>query len=309
MEDYPRTLMEFESRFASEEACRDYLIRLRWPDGVRCQRCRASKVWATGRGLYHCAMCATQTSALSGTIFQDTKRDLRLWFRAMWYVTNQKSGISALGLQKALGLGSYHTAWEWLHKLRSVMVRTGRQKLSGSVEVDEAYFGGPEPGKRGRGAAGKALVFVAAEVEGRGIGRIRLKRISDTSARTLSSAVEEAVEPGSRVLTDGWRGYNDLTVLGYGREIIRQEAVLGDNLLPGANRVVSLVKRWILGAHQGRVSSKHLDAYLDEFTFRFNRRTSQWRGKLFYRLVQQAVAKEAAPIKRKTAPASGNTRN
>lgn len=298
MEDYPRTLMEFERRFASEDACRDYLVRLRWPDGVRCRRCRKAKMWTTDRRLYHCAACGTQASVLAGTIFQDTKRDLRLWFRAMWYVTNQKSGVSALGLQRTLGLGSYHTAWEWLQKLRTTMVRPGKERLSGSVEVDEAYFGGPEPGKRGRGSGGKTLVLVAVEAQGRRIGRIRLKRIPDASSQTLEAAVKGAVEPGGRVLTDGWRGYNGLTALGYKHQIIRQEAVLGDNLLPGANRVVSLVKRWLLGAHQGRVSVKYLDAYLDEFTFRFNRRTSQWRGKLFYRLVQQAVGRNAVPVGR-----------
>lgn len=299
MEDYPRTLMELERRFASEEACRNYLVRLRWPGGVQCQRCQSTKMWVTSRDLYHCAACGYQTSVLSGTIFQDTKQDLRLWFRAIWYVTNQKSGVSALGLQRTLGLGSYRTAWEWLHKLRTAMVRPDRDKLSGTVEVDETYLGGPKPGKRGRGSDGKTLVFVAAEVDGRHIGRIRLKQVPDASAQSLEPVVQEAVESGSRVLTDGWGGYNGLTSLGYGRDIIRQEAVMGDNLLPRANRVVSLLKRWLLGIHQGRVSAQYLDAYLDEFTFRFNRRTSRWRGKLFYRLVQQAVEMDAAPVGRR----------
>ncbi|MGH7376358.1 MAG: IS1595 family transposase, partial [Candidatus Methylomirabilales bacterium] len=153
--------MEFERRFASEEACRAYLVHLRWPEGIHCRRCQGTKVWPTDRGVYHCAACGFQTSVLAGTIFQDTKADLRLWFRAMWYVTNQKSGISALGLQRALGLGSYRTAWLWLHKLRAAMVRPGRDRLTGTVEVDETYLGGPKPGKHGRGAAGKALIVVA----------------------------------------------------------------------------------------------------------------------------------------------------
>lgn len=297
VDDSPRTLMELERRFASEEACRAYLARLRWPEGVQCLRCQQPKVWPTERGLYHCARCGFQTSVLAGTIFQDTKADLRLWFRAMWYVTNQKSGVSALGLQRALGLGSYRTAWTWLQKLRTAMVRPGRDRLGGIVEADETSLGGPKPGKPGRGASGKVLVSVIAQVDGRRIGRIRLRRIPDASAKSLERAVEAAVEPGTTVRTDGWQGYRRLGELGYHHEIVREEAEVGQHLLPRVNRVVALLKRWLLGIHQGRVSVAHLDAYLDEFTFRFNRRTSRWRGKLFYRLVQQAVCIEAVPAR------------
>jgi len=282
VDDYPRTLMEFERRFASEEACRTYLVQLRWPEGVRCLRCQHATVWPTQRGLYHCARCGFQTSVLAGTIFQDTKRDLRLWFRGMWYVTNQKAGVSALGLQRALGLGCYQTAWTWLQKLRAAMVRPGRDRLAGIVEADEAYLGATKPGKRGRGAAGKALVSVIAQVDGRRIGRVRLRRIPDASARSLERAVQAAVEPGSVVRTDGWVGYNGLGECGYVHDIVREEAAVGQPLLPRVNRVVALFKRWLLGVHQGAVTPAYLDAYLDEFTFRFNRRTSRWRGKLFY---------------------------
>ena len=293
MEDYPRTLMEFERRFATEEACRTYLVQLRWPEGVRCLRCRAPSVWATARGLYHCTFCSFQTSALAGTIFQGTRHSLRLWFRAMWYITSQKSGVSALGLQRVLGLGSYRTAWRWLHKLRYAMVRPGRDRLAGTVEVDEAFLGGPRAGKHGRGAAGKVLVVVAAQVEGPRIGRIRLRRVSGASALQLERAVQEAVEPGSLVQTDGLRSYSRLSARGYRHEVLRQEtALVGENLLPRVNRVVALLKRWLLGTHQGAIRPPYLDYYLDEFAFRFNRRTSRWRGKLFYRLVQQAVAVE-----------------
>ena len=166
MEDYPRTLMEFEQRFNSEDACREYLFQLRWPDGFRCPRCQHNEAWQTERGLYHCRNCNLQTSVMAGTMFQDTRKPLRLWFRAMWYVTNQKHGVSALGLKSTLGLGSYRTAWTWLHKLRYAMVRPGRDHLAGIVEVDEAYLGGEKPGKRGRGAAGKALVVIAAQEDG-----------------------------------------------------------------------------------------------------------------------------------------------
>lgn len=290
--------MEFERQFASEEACREYLVRLRWPEGIRCRRCQGTKVWSTDRGLYHCADCGFQTSVLAGTIFQDTKADLRLWFRAMWYVTNQKSGVSALGLQRTLGLGSYRTAWTWLQKLRAAMVRPGREQLTGTVEVDETYLGGPKPGKHGRGASGKTLIVVAAQVDGPRIGRIRLRRVRDTSAPSLEHAVQAAVAPGSVVRTDGLPSYSRLSERGYVHAVVRKEAAVGDNLLPRVNRVVALLKRWLLGIHQGRVSTAHLDAYLDEFTFRFNRRTSRWRGKLFYRLAQQAVVVDARPAQR-----------
>lgn len=230
----------------------------------------------------------------AGTIFQDTRKPLGQWFQAIWHVTNQKHGVSALGLQAALGLGSYHTAWTWLHKLRRAMVRPGRDRLSGLVEVDEVYVGGERPGKTGRGAESKTLVLVAAqEAAPRRVGRIRLRRISDAAMMTLHEAIQECVEPGSAVRTDGWGGYNNLEMVGYARRIARKDASVGEDALPLVGRVASLLKRWLLGTHQGAVRPSHLDYYLDEFTFRFNRRTSKSRGLLFYRLVQQAVATPA----------------
>lgn len=290
MEDYPRTLVDLEQRFATEEACLEYLFRLRWPEGFRCPRCGHGKAWLTKRGLHHCTGCGLQTSVIADTIFQDTKKPLRLWFRAIWHLTSQKYGANALGLQRVLGLGSYRTAWTWLHKLRRAMVRPGRERLSGTVHVDETFIGGEKPGTGGRGAAGKVLVVVAVEVKKGKAGRIRLRRVPDASARSLGGAIKEAVEPGSTVLTDGWQGYQGLSGIGYVHEVARQQPELGRNLLPKVNRVVALLKRWLLGTYQGRVQPSHLDYYLDEFTFRFNRRTSRSRGKLFYRLVQQAAA-------------------
>jgi transposase-like protein len=297
MEDYPKTILEFEERFATEEACREYLSKLRWPDGFRCSRCGGHKGWPLNRDLYECANCGFQTSVTAGTIFQDTKKPLGLWFRAIWYVVGQKNGVSALGLQRVLGLGSYHTAWTWLHKLRRAMVRPGRDRLSGTVEVDETYVGGEKPGKRGRGAAGKTLVVIAVEDKGNRLGRIRLRQVADASADSLIAAVKESVEPGSTVRTDGWSGYASLASKGYAHTVVRQDADVGDNLLPLANRVAALLKRWLLGTHQGAVHPSHLAYYLDEFTFRFNRRTSRSRGMLFYRLVQQAVQVDAVPRK------------
>ncbi|MFH1672759.1 MAG: IS1595 family transposase [Pseudomonadota bacterium] len=297
MEDYPRTLGEFDARFGSEEACRAYLFQLRWPDGFVCPRCQATTAWGTKRALIVCGSCGYQASVTAGTIFEGTHKPLRMWFHAIWWVTSQKTGASALGLQRVLGLGSYYTAWTWLHKLRRAMVRPGRDRISGVVEVDESYIGGEKSGKRGRGAAGKALVVIAAQIDGTRIGRIRLRRIPDASAKSLEDAIREGVEPGSAVRTDGWKGYNGLNCIGYIHDVVREEADVGDSLLPRCHRVASLLKRWMMGTHQGAISPEHLDYYLDEYTFRFNRRTSRYRGKLFYRLIQQAVAVEASPYK------------
>jgi transposase-like protein len=297
VEDYPRTLAEFEASFPTDAACRDYLFRLRWPDGFRCPRCGHGKAWPLGRVVFECAGCGCQTSVIAGTIFQDTHTPLTLWFRAIWWVISQKTGASALGLQRLLGLGSYQTAWAWLHKLRRAMVRPGRDRLTGRVEVDETYFGGVRPGKRGRGAAGKALIVVAAQEDGHGIGRIRMRRIPDASAASLQPFIVEAIAPGTVLHTDGWEGYTGLDRNGYVHEVTVRKAGATE-LLPRVHRVVALLKRWLLGTHQGAVSQAHLDYYLDEFTFRFNRRASRYRGKLFFRLVQQAVAVEPTPYAR-----------
>lgn len=293
LEDYPKTLIEFEQRFNTEEACVDYLSELRWPEGVKCLRCEHPGVWIMRkRGIYRCLSCRFETHVTAGTIFQDIKKPLRLWFRALWYITTQKYGTNALGLQRVLGLGSYRTAWIWLHKLRSAMVRLGRERLSGKVETDEIYIGGEKPGKRGRGAEGKALVVVMVEIKEGKIGRIRLKRVPDASGHSLESAIQENVDLGTTIQTDEWESYGRLSNLGYVHDVIRKDIVVGDNLLPKANRVASLLKRWLLGTYQGGIHLSHLDYYLDEFTFRFNRRTSHSRGKLFYRLVQQAISIE-----------------
>ena len=297
MENYPKSLLEFAGWFATEEACLEYLFKIRWPEGFRCPRCGHQEAWATKRGLYRCVHCDLQTSVTAGTIFQDTKIPLRLWFWAIWHLTTQKYGANAQGLQRVLDLGSYRTAWTLLHKLRRAMVRPGRDRLSGTVQADEIYIGGEKPGKRGRGAAGKTLVVIMVELKQGRTARIRLRRVPDASGPSLESAVKEDVAPGSAVQTDGWAGYGQLSGLGYVHEIIRKEAVVGKNLLPKANRIAALLKRWLLGTYQGRVEHSHLDYYLDEYTFRFNRRTSRSRGKLFYRLVQQAAAINPVPAK------------
>ena len=299
VEDYPRNRAEFEARFSTEAACREYLVKLRWPDGFWCPRCGGRKSWPVRGVLLQCAGCGHQSSVTAGTIFQDTRKPLTLWFRAMWAVTSQKNGASAIGIQRELGLGSYDTAWTWLHKLRRAMVRPGRDRLAGSLEVDETFWGSEEEGTRGRQTESKVLLVIAAQEDGKGIGRIRMRRIPDASAPSLMPFVEDAIEPGSLVHTDGWSGYDPLEGKGYRHRItlLKGRKESASDLLPRVHLVASLLKRWLLGTHQGAVSREHLDYYLDEFTFRFNRRNSRSRGKLFLRLAEQAVAVGPSPYK------------
>ena len=293
--DYPRNFNEFETFFENEIACREYVTKIRWPGGFICPQCDSDeKPWKTGRGYFCCQSCNHMVSVTAGTMFEKTKCPLKTWFLAIWFVTSQKNGANALGLQRVLGLGSYRTAWTWLQKLRRAMVRPGRERLHGNVEVDESLVGGiSSGGKRGRGAENKELVVIAVEMhEPKGFGRIRMKRIDDASADSLTKFVCEAVEPGATVLTDAWKGYNDLEKRGY-KHIKTNLSDSGDPahiVMPGVHRVASLLKRWLMGTHQGAVSKKYLDYYLDEYTFRFNRRSSRSRGLLFYRLIQHAVA-------------------
>lgn len=297
MERYPKTWMELEAQFSTEEACRDYLFDLRWPEGFVCPRCGSRKAWPRGALLWECVPCGRQTSVTAGTLFQDTHKPLTTWFRALWLVTSQKTGASAMGVQRVLGLGSYRTAWTWLHKLRRAMVRPGRDRLTGRVEVDEAYWGAHEyDGVEGRKIEGKALILIAAQEDGRGIGRIRLRRATNARADTLGAFIASAIEPGSVVHTDGWHGYARLTAKGYIHEVspLLRKVGAGPRMLPRVHRVAGLLKTWMYGTHQGAMSHEHLDYYLDEFTFRFNRRKSTSRGKLFYRLVQQAV--QVSPV-------------
>lgn len=306
-EDYPRSLLEMERRFATEDACREYLTQLRWGQGFLCPACEGKVGWEDRRRRWTCQSCRRQTTVTAGTIFEGTHLPLQLWFRAVWLVTSQKSGASALGVKRVLGLGSYETAWLWLHKLRRAMVRPGRDRLHGTVEVDEAFVGGVSSGT-GRDGVGKALVAIAAEEDGKGIGRIRLALVADGSSPSLHGFIQQAIAPGSTVHTDGWAPYQGLEKLGYSHAISRlkgqgKEAAV--ELLPRVHRVASLLKRWLLGTHQGAVGPRHLDYYLDEFTFRFNRRRSTSRGKLFFRLLEQAV--QIKPVTYETVV--GNTKN
>jgi len=296
--DYPRTLAEFETWFASEAACARYVHRLRWPSGFVCPACGTSGGWTTMRGLIRCRSCARQTSITAGTIFEGTRKPLRVWFQAMWYVTQQKHGVSALGLQRVLGLRSYQTAWTWLHKLRRAMVRPGRDRLTGEVEVDECFLGGRDSDIDGR-ESDRSLIAIAAEVRGRGTGRIRMAALPDASASSLVPFIQRTVTDGAVLRTDAWSGYGPIARHGYQHRAVslRATRALPHVAMPRVHRVASLLKRWWLGTHHGAIAPWYLDYYLDEFTFRFNRRASRARGLLFYRLLEQTVAVDPVPFR------------
>lgn len=284
---FPRNLLEFERQFRTEEECWRYLVRIRWPYGFRCQKCGLNRSWLLKRRLWQCQDCGAMTSVTAGTIFQDSHLPLRLWFRAIWWFTNQKTGINALGLQRALGIGSYRTAWSCLHKLRRAMVRPNREPLTGLVEIDETLIGGVRKGRPGGRTIGdKAVILVAVEKRRSRAGRVRFQQIPFATGDRLVRFVKQSVAPDSTIITDGYPAYIDvLKPHGY-----NQETQSGSGALPHLHRVAALLKRWLLGVYQGRTSWEQLDHYLDEFAFRFNRRLSANRGQLFYRLVQQAVA-------------------
>ncbi len=300
--DYPRTYQEFLTWFPDEMACRQYLARCRWPHGFVCLHCGDhSAPWLTSRGYRHCRRCEHEVSIIAGTIFERTRLPLTTWFATIWFVTSQKDGASALGLQRVLGLSSYHTAWTCLQKLRCAMVRPDRDQLQGHIEVDETYMGGQDVGgKRGRGSGGKQIVVIAVEVqEPKGFGRVRMRQIVDVSGDSLIPFICDVAEPGALILTDGWKGYNSLSQRGFGHEkrVISDTGDPAHISMPGVHRVAALVKRWLMSTHQGAVSGKYLEYYLDEYTFRFNRRNSRSRGMLFYRLIEQAVSTAPMPYK------------
>jgi len=293
---FPRNRNEFAQWFRDEDSCLAYLAALRWQDGFTCPKCEGKEAWSAGAGLRRCKSCRRWVSVTAGTLLHRSRKPIRGWLEAVWHLCGQKTGESALGLQRTLGFGSYHTSWEWLHRVRRAAVLPSRSQLSGEVEVDETFVGGVKPGKRGRGAAGKSLVLIAAEVRGVRIGRIRLLVVSDSTATTLIAAVEALVERGSNIVTDGLSSYAGLTKSGYNHTISRPTPQVGSNLLPHVHRVAALLKRWLLGTHQGAVSHERLQVYLDEFVFRFNRRAASSRGLLFHRLLVQIL--KSGPIPR-----------
>jgi transposase-like protein len=263
-EDFPKNELDFDRRFRHEQDCLDYLFDLRWPDGFICPDCGHTEYWKSARDLFLCRQCEKQISVTAGTIFHGAKKPLTLWFKALWWFSTRKSGVNAVTLQQMLGLGSYHTAWCWLQKLRTCTIFPDRKSLSGEVEADEFYLGGERSGKRGRGADHKCKVAVAVERQGKKLGRLRLQVIDDCSSAQLLPFVKDNVLPGSKVSTDGWKGYNGLE-----KDFVHHRALSGqsdnkESVLPGVHLVVSLVKRVILGTFQGRFDPEYLQRYLDE---------------------------------------------
>jgi transposase-like protein len=303
--DYPSNWIEFQDWFACEDSCTGYLEHLRWPKGFCCPSCGAiDEPGRATRGRLICRSCRYQSSVTAGTIFDKTRTSLRVWFAAAWYITNQKQGVSALGLQRVLGLNSYQTAWTMLHRFRRAMVRPDRDLLGGTVEVDEVFLAlsrrdakNPRPpGSKAHNRSHLVAIAVAIEVrEPKGFGRIRLQRIAAPTIDAIVPFVQENITPGSTVRTDGSAIYATLKDNGFKHDphVILGSKVPAHEPLPGVHRIAALIKRWFLGTHQGAVDPRHVDYYLDEFAFRFNRRTSRSRGMLFYRLIQQSVV--AAP--------------
>ena len=295
--DYPRNFTEFTEWFHSEGDAWAFMSRVRWPDGFTCPGCAGTEAWLTVRHLHMCSGCGKQTSVTAGTVFASSRLSGRAWLYAVWLVAHEKRGVSARSLQNQLGLGSYSTAWISLHKIRRAMTRTSADKLKGIVEVDESYIGGVSAGKRGRGTD-KAIIVIAVERLGYGLksrrvklGRVRMRWIKDTKRATLHDFVSDVVAEGAIVHTDAKQEYKGLDKLGYEHVVTNQSSAKmpAHVSMPGVHRVASLVKRWVLGTHQGGLAQQHLDSYLGEFTFRFNRRFSNDRGLVFYRLLEQCL--------------------
>ncbi|MBR8189241.1 IS1595 family transposase [Burkholderia vietnamiensis] len=302
--DYPQTWSQFEDWFATETDCVRYLEQLRWPDGFVCPKCSVAQMpYRSSRGRLICRACHHPATVTAGTIFDKTRTPIKVWLAAAWHITSQKSGMSALGLQRVLGFGSYQTAWTILHRFRRAMVRPGRERLKGVVEVDQSYLAiqerrAPLAGSSVKRRTTKVIVIIAVEIlEPKGFGRIRLRQIEAESIASVEPFVREVVEPGSVLRTDGAAIYRALH-----EDYVHEPTALNSQMpegipahipLPGVHRVASLLKRWLLGTHQGAVKPAQLEHYLDEFVFRFNRRASRSRGLLFYRLLQQAVQTES----------------
>lgn len=298
MFNYPKNLREFDKIFESEAACLRFLEDVRWSIGFKCQSCQSERFWNLEPGIRRCQDCKFKNYVRAGTIFDSSRLSLKTWFHAIWWVASQKTGISALNLQKNIGLGSYRSAWLLLHKIRNAMIQVERSHLQGELEVDEAFIGGVRSGKRGRGAEDKQLIVIAAECSGeKRVGRIRVQRIPNASADVLEAFVIANISEGATIHTDGWPSYNGLRSLGYKHVPSPSYSVHPDELLPRINIVTSLLKRWILGTLHGRLDPKHMDHYFEEFTFRFNRRTSAARGLLFQRVIENSVKIKPTPYK------------
>ena len=281
--DFPKTATEFEARFATEEDCRAYWIEARWGGTPTCARCKSTRVWTERDGLlFECADCGHQTSLTSGTLLEKTHKPLKVWFRAVFEISTRRTGISAKDLQRILGFGSYKTAWTWLHKLRAALVRPERELLGPFVQVDEALVGGR--------SCPKQLILVAAEAG----GRVRLAHAENNDEATLKRFADRQVASDAHVVTDGLASYNERSLNERPHEMIVQtKAERRENdTLQACHWTISLLKRWLLGTHAGAVREKHLQAYLDEFAFRYNRRKTSGIGRIAARVIEQLVVRE-----------------
>jgi transposase-like protein len=304
--DYPETIQEFVDKFKTDQDCYDYLHKLRWPNGFVCPHCKHNKASNHKRYItYRCTKCLKETTITSGTVFHNRHLPIRTWFFAIWFMVSQKSGVSALGLGREIGIKRQKTAWELLKIIRESMSQKGKDKLTGTVEIDEVFIGGIQKGKRGRGADGKVMFLVAVEDMGVAkesknqkakIGRVRMQIIPDAKSPTLLKFIQTMVKEGSTVQTDELKSYPILTQNHYKHKPIKKEPLKDST--PLVHRVASLVKRWLLGTHQGGVHLVNMQSYLDEYVFRFNRRTSGSRGKLFYRLTQEMLKPRVKKVKR-----------
>lgn len=269
--EFPQTVQEFQQRFSTEDACRQRLFQCRWPEGFVCPRCSWREYFRhPHRHLTQCKACGYQVSVTAGTVMHRTRTPLTTWFWAAFLVSTHTPGFSAAQFQRYAGIRNYKVAFHLLHKLRAAMVRPAGDKLRGLVEVDETYIGGPQEGKRGRGAAGKSLGVAALEVLDEGekkerAGRLRLRHIPDASAVSLIGFIQDAVGPGATIRTDDWSGYEGVARHGYVHQVVRPKEA------EHVHRTFGNLKTWLEGTHHG-VSGKHLQAYLNEFVFRHNRR-------------------------------------
>lgn len=279
MADFPRSLLEFQRRFPDDAACASYLTAARWPDGFVCPACGSVKGWAltTKAWTHECAACHRQTSVTAGTVLHGSKLKLTVWFWAAYLMATHSNGISALQLQKQLGLGSYKSAWLLCAKLRRALVAPDRQPLAGLVEVDETEIpcrakDDPPTGAGGRSGQGKLLIAGAVEVRPGGPGRIRLAAIEDFSASSLHAFLAAGLAPRATAKTDGWSGYPGAPGVQHEPHVIGPMAA--HVVLPWVHRVFANLKTWALGVYHG-LRRRHLQAYLDEFVFRFNRRRTR----------------------------------
>ncbi|MBK6264550.1 IS1595 family transposase [Marivirga sp. S37H4] len=283
--------MKFEKMFATEEQCLEYIKKIRYSNGYVCRKCQNRDYWVNNRGVLKCRKCRDEISVTSGTIFHNSKLPMILVFRALWWMVAQKNGVSATGLQRILGIGSYRTAWSWLHKFRSLMLYAEQEKLNGNVEVDDVFIGGKNSGKQ-------VAVVIAIELSQKGTRRVKMAILPLKSEKAHINFILQNINKGSTLITDSRSVFKGLKNLGYDHCVESNKAVLDEKeILPNVYRVASLIRRWLLGTHQNFIGQQYLSNYLDEYTFRYNRRKSNNRGLLFYKLLEQGIIHQSIDYK------------